>query len=230
MPANAGYALSNEMRTFLKEQGLESLALTFSSEDISLGELRNMAADADSFHDSMKALNVPHASIEPMREALQSDVSDMRTTISAKSVEDSSSAIEALAAMARAKPASAPKPADTASILAAALGKVANVSVPLASTDVAPAEPKQSAYVSLADSNLSYDSWQQSSQAGKAPSSAPRANAALLAYQNRGGTADIADGQETSDKVANKETQIVLASGQTRAKTKQFIPVYMSSR
>jgi len=256
----------SNMSVFLNELGLESLAMTFGNEDISVSELRKLSTETDKFYDQMRALNVPLSAAGKIHGALRAhDEAD--ASVSAKKLEDSSAAIAALAAMAKAKTAAAPPmrvgggggASDMDSILAAALGRVATVATPpppppltlggskggdlrkqISNTpgsdewSVGSLDPSRSGgHVGLVESGLSYDSWQQLGKTGGKPPAGPKVNSALLAYRSRG-TADVAAG-EGGDPAAysaekNGNTQIVLANGQTKEKTKEWIPVYMSTR
>lgn len=192
-------AISEELRSLLRELDLESLALTFATEDISVSHLRKLADDHDKFDDSMRELNIPYLSAVKLHSALVGEPD--ACAISPTAVQDSRAAIAALSKMAKAQSAAPPPQAmDMDDILAAALGRVASVSGP---------RPSEATKL-------------------KATSDGPKVNAALLAYQQQRGT-DGVEGEGAGTK-RNENTQIVLASGETKTKTKEFIPVYMSSR
>jgi len=230
---------TSALRDFLAENGLESLGVTFANEDLSLSDLRKLAGDEDEtkYFDTMRALHVPLKSADKILTALLASDGEARaSTVSASAVAESSDAIAQLASMARSQAAAS---TDMDSILAAALGKVASVNAP-PPPPPAPVSSKPTAereFVGLADSGLSYDSWKskmKSTGDGKndvAHKPSP-VNAALLAYQSRGTTAMDRDEVATVAGLADKNasTQIVLSNGETKQKTKQFIPVMMSSR
>ena len=183
--STASAALSSDLTELLRDLGLQPLALTFATEQISLTDLRRMAQDRERFEDDMRAMNVQLDQINKLFDAVCGDHAD---PLSCGPVIDeaSGSAVAALAAMAKSQAAAL----DSATInvddlLASALGRVASIGPPAAVTyTTAASDDEQLPHFS--QTNLSYDSWQQLAKNGGKAAPGVKANAALLAYQRRG--------------------------------------------